>query len=168
MFDSLLMQVVNGTVPAIPLPPADIFDQINALAGTISVLVTTVGSFATYIIIKWKSVRKEELTERDKQMLELAKDIQMGFQKGVETIGQTKEVARILYQSQTTEEQRKAVQEQLAPVLADAEARLQKANEQAALVKAKAVQMFGPAGDVDLDPTIPRESKSISDKLRHV
>lgn len=162
------MQVVNSTIPAVAVPTQDIFTQINQLAGTISVLVTTIGSFATYIIIKWRSVRKEELTERDKQILELAKDVQMGFQKGVETIGQTKEVAKILYESQTTEEQRKQVQEKLSPVLADADARLQKANEQAALIKAKAVQMFGPAGDVDLDPTIPRESPSISAKLRKV
>lgn len=168
MFENLLMQVVNGTIPAVAVPPADIFSQINQLAGTISVLVTTIGSFATYIIIKWRSVRKEELTERDKQMLELAKDIQMGFQKGVETIGQTKEVAKILYESQTTEEQRKKVQEQLSPILAEADARLQVANEQAALVKAKAIQMFGPNADVDQDKAIPRESPSISQKLRHV
>lgn len=174
-FEDLLMQIVNNvtTVPpaattAIPVPTTDVFDQINALASTISLLVTTVGGFATYIIIKWRSVRKEELTVRDKQMLELAKDIQMGFQKGVETIGQTKEVAKILYESQTTDEQRKKVQEQLSPVLADVDARLQKANEQAALVKTKAVQMFGPAADVDQDPTIPRESPSISQKLRKV
>lgn len=158
------MQVTNATVVAVP--EATLFDQIGAAATQISILVTTIGGIVTYAITNFRKVRKEELTERDKQMMEIAKQVQMGFQKGAETIGQNKELAKVLYEANLSEEQRKQIEDKLKPLLAEADTRLQTANEQAALIKAKAVQMFGPDADVDQDKTIPRESPSISNKLR--
>jgi hypothetical protein len=146
----------------------NLFDQINAVATQISVLVTIIGGIVTYAITNFRKAKKEDLTERDKQMLEMSKQIQMGFQKGVETIGSNKELANTLYEMNLSPEQRKKIEEKLTPLLKEADTRLQVANEQAALIKAKAVSMFGPEADVDQDKTIPRESPSISQKLRKV
>lgn len=161
------MQITNATVPVV-VEPTNLIDQISAVATQISVLVTIIGGIATYAITTFRKATKSQLTERDKQMMELAKQIQMGFQKGAETIGQNKEVAKILYEANLSEEQRMKIQEKLSPILTEADTRLQVANEQAALIKAKAVQMFGPEADVDQDKTIPRESPSISAHLRKV
>lgn len=161
------MQITNATVPVV-VEPTSLIDQINAVATQISLLVTIVGGIVTYAITTYRKATKQQLTERDKQMMEMTKQIQMGFQKGVETIGQNKELAKVLYDANLSEEQRMRIQEKLSPILAEADTRLQTANEQAALIKAKAVEMFGPEADVDQDKTIPRESPSISAKLRKV
>lgn len=162
------MQITNATVPVVAATEVSIFDQIAAVATQISVLVTIIGGIVTYAITTYRKATKSQLTERDQRMMELSKQVQMGFQKGAETIGQNKELARILYEANLSEEQRMRIQERLTPILAEADTRLQTANEQAALIKAKAVQMFGPEADVDQDKTIPRESPSISQKLRKV
>jgi hypothetical protein len=161
------MQVTNATVPVV-VNETTLFDQINAVATQISVLVTIIGGIVTYAITNYRKATNKQLTERDKQMLELSKQIQMGFQKGVETIGSNKELAKTLYEMNLSAEQRKQIEEKIQPILAEADTRLQTANEQAALIKAKAVSMFGQEADVDQDKTIPRESPSISAKLRKV
>jgi hypothetical protein len=161
------MQVTNATVPVV-VNETTLFDQINAVATQISVLVTIIGGIVTYAITNYRKATNKQLTERDKQMLELSKQIQMGFQKGVETIGSNKELAKTLYEMNLSTEQRKQIEEKIQPILAEADTRLQTANEQAALIKAKAVSMFGQEADVDQDKTIPRESPSISAKLRKV
>ena len=166
MFEQLLMQITNATIPVVT--ETSLFDQISAVATQISVLVTIIGGIATYAITTYRKATKTELTERDKQLMELSKQVQMGFQKGVETIGQNKELAKVLYEANLSEDQRKQIEDKLKPILKEADERLQKANEQAALIKAQAVKTFGPAGDVDQDPTIPRESPSVSQKLRKV
>lgn len=165
-FENVLMQVTNATIPVVT--ETSLIDQISAVATQISVLVTIIGGIVTYAITNFRKVRKEELTDRDKQLLELSKQVQMGFQKGIETIGQNKELAKVLYETNLSEAQRKEIEAKLKPLLEEADTRLQTANEQAALIKAQAVKTFGQAGDVDQDPTIPRESPSISQKLRKV
>ncbi len=162
-FETLLKSVVE-TVQADPT----ILDKVIAIGTQLSVLITIVGGIVTYIVTNWRKVRKEELSERDKRMLEMAKQVQMGFQKGVETIGQNREVLNAIYETNISEEDRKKIEEKIGPILAETNSRLQKANEQAALIKAQAIQWFGPAADVDQDPTIPRESAGISAKLRKV
>jgi hypothetical protein len=52
------------------------------------------------------------------------------------------------------------------PALRETDQRLAAANQQAAMIKAKAVEIFGEAGDVDNDTTVPREDAAISLKLR--
>ena len=163
MYEQLLMQITNATTT---VPATDLFGQINALATTISTLITIIGGIVIYIITKYRQVRKEELSERDKWIMEAMKTGQMTAQKAAEQIGQSKEVLKTIYELNVTPEQRKEIETKLGPLLAEANVRLQAANQQAAMAKAKAVQIFGEAGDIDNDTTVPREGKEISMKLR--
>lgn len=151
--ESLLMQV--GLV-----------EQINATVGTFAILISTAFGIATYVITNYRKVRREELTERDKQIMETFKGVQMIAQKSAETIGSNKELIKVLYEANLTPEQRIDIESKITPLLEQTDERLKKANEQAALIKAIAVKIFGTAGDVDQDPTIPREALGISQKLR--
>ena len=141
-------------------------EQINATATTASLLISTLSGIVIYVITNIRKVRKEELTERDKWIMETFKGVQMVAQKSAETIGSNKEIINILYKANLTPEQRIEIESAVNPYLAQADARLKAANEQAAMVKALATKIFGTAGDVDQDPTIPRESAAISQSLR--
>jgi hypothetical protein len=158
------MQVVNATVPVVS--QSDLFGQINSLASTIAVLVSTLGGIVTYIVTKYRTVKKEELTERDKWILDATKATQITAQKAAEQIGQSKEVIKTIYEMNVSAEERKKIEEKIGPLLAEANIRLDAANQQAAMIKGKAVQVFGEAGDVDKDPTVPREASDISMRLR--
>lgn len=164
-FESLLMQITNATgVVAVPAP--DIIDQINTVMIGIAALITTVGGLFTFIITKIRSVRKEDLTERDKMIIEALKTGQMATQKTAEILGQNKNVIKALYEADIPLEQRKSLEEKLKPILSDVDSMLKTANEQAAMVKGRATQYFGEKADVDEDKSIPRESPSISMKAR--
>jgi hypothetical protein len=160
-FEQILMQVVTQQ-------SSDVIDQIATTATAVAGLVTILGGIVTYAITKYRSVRKEQLTERDKWLLEGLKASQITAQKGAEQIGQSKEVIKAIYELNVPESQRKEIQEKLGPLLAETNERLKAANEQAVMIKAKTVQIFGEAGDVDKDTTVPREAKEISTKLRGV
>lgn len=151
--ESLLMQV--GLV-----------EQINATATTASLLISTLSGIVIYVITNIRKVRKEELTERDKWIMEGFKGVQMVAQKSAESIGSNKEIINMLYKANLSAEQRLEIESAVKPYLEQTDARLKAANEQAAMIKALAVKIFGTAGDVDQDATIPRESVSISQKLR--
>lgn len=167
MFDQLLMQIVSTTTNGTAVVATDtLFGQINSLATTISTLITIVGGIIIYVITKYRQVTKSELTERDKQILEAMKIGQMNAQKGAETIGQSKDLLQTIYELNVPEEERKKLEDKIKPILKDTDERLKAANAQAEMVKAKSVQMFGPAGDIDQDPTVPRETKGISQKAR--
>ena len=148
------------------LQQVDLFDQISGLATTVSILISTVSGIVIYAITAYRKVTKAELTERDKWIMETSKAVQMTAQKSAETIGQSKEVMSIIYKANLPEADRKKIEEAIGPILEETDARLKAANEQAALIKAKAVQIFGDQADVDADQTIPRESALISSKLR--
>lgn len=141
-------------------------EQINATATTASLLISTLSGIVIYIITNIRKVKKEELTERDKWIMESLKGVQMVAQKSAETIGSNKEIINMLYKTNLTAEQRVEIESAVGPYLQQADARLKAANEQAAMIKALATKIFGTAGDVDQDPTIPREAISISQKLR--
>lgn len=158
------MQVVGNVTEVVG--QTDLFGQINALASTISLLITTMGGIVIYIITKYRQVKKEDLTERDKWILEAMKTGQMTAQKAAEQIGQSKEVMKVLYELNLPAAEREKLEERLGPLLAEANIRLEAANSQAAMIKGKAVQLFGEVGDVDKDATIPREDSKISMKLR--
>lgn len=150
------------------MPADDLIGQSVALVGTLSVLTSTIVGIIVYVIQAKNSIQKKELSERDKQILEVAKSVQIGMQKGAETIGSSKEVIEMLYKANVSEAERKKLQDQLGPILARETERLQKANEQAVMVKGKMVELLGPQADVDQDASIPRESAEISAKLRKV
>lgn len=154
------MQVTNATGVVIPSP--DIFDQINTIMIGVAALITTVGGLFTFIITKIRSVRKEDLTERDKMIIEALKTGQMATQKTAEILGQNKNVIKALYEADIPVEQRKKMEAKLKPILSDVDAMLKTANEQAALVKGRATQYFGEKADVDTDKSIPREDPKIS------
>lgn len=159
------MQLANTTVA---VPADDLIGQSVTLVGTLSVLTSTIVGIIVYVIQAKNSIQKKELSERDKQILEVAKSVQIGMQKGAETIGSSKEVIQTLYNANIPEAERKKLQEQLGPILDRETERLQKANEQAVMVKGRMIELLGQQADVDQDPTIPRESPSISQKLRKV
>ena len=154
-FESLLMQ-------------ADIFDQVGAFSVTLSTLAATVIGIISFALTSYRKVTKTEFTDRDRKYMEIAKAVEMGFQKGAETIGSVKDIASVLYKANLTEAQRAEVEKLITPIIERENIRLQKANEQAALVKAKMIEIFGADADVDLDPSIPRESADISKALRDV
>lgn len=143
-----------------------IVEQINATATTASLLISTLSGIVIYVITNIRKVRKEELTERDKWIMEGFKGVQMVAQKSAETIGSNKELINTLYKANLSPEQQIEIESKIGPLLAQADARLKAANEQAAMIKALTVKIFGNAGDVDLDPTIPREAATISQQLR--
>jgi hypothetical protein len=146
---------------------ADLFDNISSLATTISVLVSTLSGVIIYAITTYRKATKKDLTERDKWIMEGMKTAQLAAQKSAEGIGRSKEVMQIIYDANLTPEQRKQIEDRLVPLIQETDTTLQKANEQITMAKGKAVEIFGPEGDVDQDPTIPRESPAISERLRH-
>jgi hypothetical protein len=145
---------------------ADLFDNIASLATTISVLVSTLSGVVIYAITTYRKATKKDLTERDKWIMEGMKAAQIAVQKSAEGIGRSKEVMQIIYDANLTAEQKKAIEARLVPLLQETDTTLQKANEQISMVKGKAVEIFGPEGDVDQDPTVPREAIEISSRLR--
>jgi Na+-transporting NADH:ubiquinone oxidoreductase subunit NqrC len=159
-FESILMQ-------AVAVPAGDLVSQTTAFVGTLSVLTSTIVGIIVYVIQAKNSIQKKELSERDKQILEIAKSVQIGMQKGAETIGSSKEVIQMLYESNVSPEERKKLEEKVGPILERENIRLQKANEQAVMVKAKMVELLGQEADVDQDASIPREDAAISAKLRN-
>jgi Na+-transporting NADH:ubiquinone oxidoreductase subunit NqrC len=165
MFEQLLMQIANQSIA---VPADDLIGQSVTLLGTLSVLTSTIVGIIVYVIQAKNSIQKKELSERDKQILEVAKSVQIGMQKGAETIGSSKEVIKLLYDANVSEADRKKLQEKIGPILERETARLQAANEQAVMVKGKMVELLGHQADVDQDKSLPRESPSISEKLRKV
>jgi hypothetical protein len=148
------------------LMQASVIDQISATATSLSALISVVVGIVTYAITQFRKVRKEELSERDKWIMESLKAAQLNTQKAAETIGQSKEVMKVIYEAGVPEEQRKIIEEKVTPMLKQTDERLKAANLQAVMIKGRAVQIFGDAGDVDKDPTIPREAAEISMQLR--
>lgn len=165
-FGSILMQVTNATVPVVAETSA--IDQFSATLTSLSALISVIIGIITYAITQFRKVKKEELTERDKWIMEAMKGVQLTAQKSAETIGQNKDIIKSIYETNIPEEYKKEIEKKVTPMLQETDERLQKANEQALMIKARAVQIFGEKGDVDKDPTIPRESPSVSQKLRKV
>jgi broad specificity polyphosphatase/5'/3'-nucleotidase SurE len=163
MFDQLLMQIINATVP---VPTPTLLDQITTTATSAAALISVVVGIITYAITQFRKVRKEELTKRDKWILESMKAAQITAQKSAENIGQSKGVIQAIYEMNLPEADRKKIEEAVMPALRETDQRLAAANQQAAMIKAKAVEIFGEAGDVDNDTTVPREDAAISLKLR--
>lgn len=145
---------------------SEVVDQFSATLTSVSALISVIIGIITYAITQYRKVKKEELTERDKWIMEAMKGTQLATQKTAETIGQNKDIIKAMYETNIPDEYKKAIEEKVTPVLRETDVRLQKANEQAAMIKARAVQIFGEKGDVDKDPTIPREDPAISMKLR--
>jgi Na+-transporting NADH:ubiquinone oxidoreductase subunit NqrC len=164
-FEQLLMQIANQSIA---VPADDLISQSVTLVGTLSVLTSTIVGIIVYVIQAKNSIQKKELSERDKQILEIAKSVQVGVQKGAETIGSSKELIKTLYDANIPEAERKKLQAQLGPILERENTRLQAANEQAVMIKGKMVELLGQQADVDQDKSLPRESPSISAQLRKV
>lgn len=160
-FESILMQTVS-------VPANDLVNQSVTLVGTLSVLTSTIVGIIVYVIQAKNSIQKKELSERDKQILEIAKSVQVGVQKGAETIGSSKELIKTLYDVNIPEAERKKLQDRLGPILERENSRLQAANEQAVMIKGKMVELLGQQADVDQDKSLPRESAEISKQLRKV
>lgn len=158
-FESILMQTVS-------VPANDLVNQSVTLVGTLSVLTSTIVGIIVYVIQAKNSIQKKELSERDKQILEIAKSVQVGVQKGAETIGSSKELIKTLYDVNIPEAERKKLQDRLGPILERENSRLQAANEQAVMIKGKMVELLGQQADVDQDKSLPRESAEISKQLR--
>jgi Na+-transporting NADH:ubiquinone oxidoreductase subunit NqrC len=164
-FEQLLMQIANQSIA---VPADDLIGQSVTLLGTLSVLTSTIVGIIVYVIQAKNSIQKKELSERDKQILEIAKSVQVGVQKGAETIGSSKELIKTIYDINIPEAERKKLQAQLGPILERENTRLQAANEQAVMIKGKMVELLGQQADVDQDKSLPRESPSISAQLRKV
>lgn len=160
-FESILLQTVS-------VPANDLVNQSVTLVGTLSVLTSTIVGIIVYVIQAKNSIQKKELSERDKQILEIAKSVQVGVQKGAETIGSSKELIKTLYDVNIPEAERKKLQDRLGPILERENSRLQAANEQAVMIKGKMVELLGQQADVDQDKSLPRESAEISKQLRKV
>ena len=164
MFEQLLLQITNATVPVVAAP--NVIDQFSATLTSMSALISIIIGIVTYAITQFRKVKKEELTERDKWIMEAMKGVQLTAQKSAETIGQNKDIIKTIYETNIPDEYKKEIEKKVTPMLQEADERLKAANEQAALIKGRATQIFGEKGDVDKDPTIPRESPSVSQKLR--
>jgi hypothetical protein len=149
------------------LMQVELFEQVNAFATTIAILTSTIIGIITYAISTFRKVKKQELTERDKWIMETMKAAQIGIQKSVEGIGRSKDVMQVLYEANLTPEQRQKIEAAIIPKMQEADQALQAGNEQLVMVKGKAVEIFGPSGDVETDSTVPREPKEISERLRH-
>jgi hypothetical protein len=154
-FESILMQ-------------SEVIDQFAATMTSVSALISVIIGIVTYAITQYRKVKKEELNERDQWIMEAMKGVQLTAQKSAETIGANKDIIKAIYETNIPDEYKKQIEEKVTPALKETDERLQKANEQASMIKARAVQIFGDKGDVDKDPTIPRESPSVSAKLRKV
>ena len=121
-FENILMQIANQSIA---VPADNLIGQSVALVGTLSVLTSTIVGIIVYVIQAKNSIQKKELSERDKRILEVAKSVQIGMQKGAETIGSSKELIKTLYDANIPEAERKKLQAQLGPILERENERLQ-------------------------------------------
>ena len=147
---------------------SDVIDQASATATSMSSLISVIIGIIIYAITQYRKVKKEDLNERDKWIMESMKGVQLTAQKAAETIGSNKDIIKSIYETEMPEEYKKQIEAKITPMLKETDERLQKANEQAMMIKARATQIFGQKGDVDQDASIPRESPSVSAKLRKV
>ncbi|MDQ3838067.1 MAG: hypothetical protein M3297_02230 [Thermoproteota archaeon] len=152
MYEALLMQ-------------ADFLSAAEGLVVAIATLLSAASGIIVYIINAKKSINKGELSARDEQILEAAKAALLGGQKTVENIGEIRQVAQAIYDI-LGPEQRRQLEEKVAPILRDTTTRIDVGNQQIAHMRSVLTSLIGPDADVDKDTRIVREPKQMSERLR--
>jgi hypothetical protein len=152
MFDMFFMQ-------------ADIFSAAAGLVVALATLLSAASGIIVYALNRKQSVNKGELSARDERIRETAKAALLGGQKTVENIGEIRQVAQALYDL-LGPEQKRYLDEKVAPILMDSTKRLEIGNQQIERVNGILVSLMGDKANVNNDPNIPREPKELSQKLR--
>ena len=92
------------------LMQSEVIYQLSATITSISALISIVIGIVTYAITQFRKVKKEELTERDKWIMEAMKGVQLTAQKSAETIGQNKDIIKAIYETNIPAEYKKQIE----------------------------------------------------------
>jgi len=131
MFEQLLMQVSNGT--ATQLAGDAFLTSINSLMGSITALIIAVSGIVIAIITQRSQGRQK--TKGEEQAIGGAEAIQLVMQKLAEQQGQIGAVAKATLHLGTTEDQRKMLDKDVAPVANMTAERIDTINAQIPAVK---------------------------------
>lgn len=115
-FEQVLMQVVlNSTGTAAEIAGDAFLNSINSLIGTVTALVIAISGIIVALITKRSEGRTK--TKQEEQTISTAEAIQLVMQKLREQQGQIGVVGKATLGLATTEEQRKQLDSQVAPVV---------------------------------------------------
>lgn len=169
----LALAAVMGALSVIPLmaqnsttPETDFFSKIEGLFLAASSLITIIASMVVYFVNKKQAAQKGEVTAQQKQLRDVAKYVIVGLQKGAEIIGENRDIAKMVYESNVSPEERKRIELAAEPFIEQSTMRLNTANNQAQTIKGALIQAFGPEVDPDKDDMIPHEPLKVSADLR--
>jgi hypothetical protein len=153
--EQLLMQVVgNGTGTAVEIAGDAFLTSINSLMGSVTALVIAVAGIITAVIAARSNGRTR--TKQENQVMGTAESIQLIMQKLQENEARIASIGKATIGLATTEDQRKQLDEQVAPVLNTSRERIEVINAQIAALKA----ILGvKTADVNTRIDMPRESQ---------
>ena len=132
-FSSLIIVIVVFGDPVVTAQPAgnsvqqpagaqqptgggDLVGAAEGLVIAVATLLSTVSGIVILAINARRNASKQDLTERDKQIISIAKWTQVGSQKAVENIGEVRNIVRIMLDNLPSEK-RAELEKELKPML---------------------------------------------------
>lgn len=153
-FEQVLMQVVlNSTGPAAEVAGDAFMNSLTSIMGSFTALVIAVAAIIPALIAIRSAGRNK--TKQEEQVVGAAEAIQLIMQKLREQQGQIGAVGKGLLNVTTTDEQRKQLDKDVAPVVNMTKERMDVILAQIPALK----EILGvKTGDVNANKTVPRES----------
>lgn len=150
------MQVVNeGTAE---LAGDAFLTSINSLMGSITALIIAVSGIVIAIITQRSQGRAKTRTEEN--AIGAAESLQLVMQKLAENEARISSVGKATLSLATTEEQREALDRDVAPVIKTTKERIDVINQQTSAIK----ELLGvKAADINARKELPRESDATLD-----
>lgn len=132
--EQLLMQVVlNSTGTAAEVAGDAFLNSINSLLGSATALVIAVAGIVTAIIAARSNGRTK--TKQEEQAIATAEAVQVTMQKIAETMAQQRQVGKAVLTLATTDEQRKVLDEKVAPVVNNTSEQIKVIHQQIPAIK---------------------------------
>ena len=152
--EQMLMQVVlNSTGTAAEVAGDAFLNSINSLMGSVTALVIAIAGIVTAVIAARANGRTK--TKQEEQAMAAANAVQLVMQKLREQQGQIGAVGKATLGLATTEEQRKQLDKEVAPVVNMTAERMEVINAQIPALK----EILGiKTADVNTNKDMPRES----------
>lgn len=152
--EQMLMQVVlNSTGTAAEVAGDAFLNSINSLMGSVTALVIAIAGIVTAVIAARANGRTK--TKQEEQAIAAANAVQLVMQKLREQQGQIGAVGKATLGLATTEEQRKQLDKEVAPVVNMTAERMEVINAQIPALK----EILGiKTADVNTNKDMPRES----------
>lgn len=162
--EQVLMQIVlNSTGTAAEVAGDAFLNSINSLMGSVTALVIAVAGIITAVIAARANGRTK--TKQEEQVLGAAEAIQLIMQKLREQQGQIGAIGKAAMGLATTEEQRKQLDTQVAPVVNMTGERMEVILAQVNALK----EILGvKTADVNANKEMPRESAATLSQLNRI